>query len=247
LSAQIRLADDRAALIRTQTEHQLALDALKEVIGLPIEMPIELAETELSFAPAILDEGALIELALKNNPSTHSAEIAVDRARLSLKVARNALLPQLDLMVLHSGQLDTDRDLRKDLWTTGLQATVNLSYPFLNREAAANAENAQIAVSQEQDRLVDLQRQIVLGVRGIIRNAHSTTEELNALQGTIAAAEEKVEFATAMFRLGRASNLDIIDAQEALFKAQNQYVGKLVDYHTQLALLESLTGQPLTQ
>ncbi len=232
LSAQIRLAEDSAELIRTETEYQLALDALKEVIGLPIEMPIELAEIELRFSPLALDEEALIELAVKNNPSTHSAEIAVDRARLALKVAKNALLPALDLTVLHSGQLDSDRNLRKDLWTTGLQASINLSYPFLNREAAANAENAQIAVSQQQDRLVDLQRQIVLGVRSIIRSTHSTVEELNALQGTIAAAEEKVEFATAMFRLGRASNLDIIDAQEALFKAQNQYVSKLVDYHT---------------
>jgi outer membrane protein TolC len=247
LSARIRLADDRAELIRTETEYQLALDALKEIIGLPIEMPIELAETKLSFVPAALDEDALIKLALENSPSTHSAAIAVDRARLALKVARNALLPQLDLTVLHSGQLDTDRDLRKDLWTAGLQASINLSYPFLNREAAANAENAQIAVSQQQDRLVDLQRQIVLGVRSIINSTHSTAEELNALQGTIVAAEEKVEFATAMFRLGRASNLDIIDAQEALLKAQNQYLSKLVDYYTQLALLESLTGQPLTQ
>jgi outer membrane protein TolC len=247
LSAQIRLADDRAELIRTQTEYQLAFDALKEVIGLPIEMPIGLAEAELRFSPAAFDEEALLKLALENSPSTHSAEIAVDRARLALKVARNTLLPQLDLAISHSGQLDKDKVQYKNLWTTGLQATVNLSYPFLNREAAANAENAQIAVSQQQDRLVDLQRQIVLGVRSIIRIAQSTTEELNALQGTIAAAEEKVEFATAMFRLGRASNLDIIDAQEALFKAQNQYVSKLVDYHTQLALLESLTGQPLIQ
>jgi cobalt-zinc-cadmium efflux system outer membrane protein len=247
LSAQIRLADDRAELIRTQTEYQLAFDALKEVIGLPIEMPIELAEAELRFSSAALDEEALLKLALENSPSTHSAEIAVDRARLALKVARNTLLPQLDLAISHSGQLDKDKVQYKNLWTAGLQATVNLSYPFLNREAAANAETAQIAVSQQQDRLVDLQRQIVLGVRSIIRSAHSTAEELNALQGTIAAAEEKVEFATAMFRLGRASNLDIIDAQEAFLKAQNQYLSKLVDYYTQLALLESLTGQPLTQ
>jgi outer membrane protein TolC len=246
LSAQIRLADDRAELIRTQTDYQLALDALKEVIGLPIEMPMELVETELSFAPAALDEDALLKLALENSPSTHSAEIAVDRARLSLKVARNALLPQLDLAVSHSGQFDKDKVQYKNLWTTGFQASVNLSYPFLNREAAADAENAQIAVSQQQDRLVDLQRQIVLGVRGIIRNAQSTAEELNALQGTIAAAEEKVEFATAMFRLGRASNLDIIDAQEALLKAKNKYLSKLVDYHIQLALLESFDGQLTT-
>jgi outer membrane protein TolC len=47
--------------------------------------------------------------------------------------------------------------------------------------------------------------------------------------------------------MGRASNLDITDAQEALLKAQQQRVSKLVDYHTELALLESLTGRPLSQ
>jgi outer membrane protein TolC len=247
LSAQIRLADDRAALIKSQTQYELALDALKELFGLSLEKPIELAETELSLSSVELDEEALIRQALNNHPSIHSAEIAISRAQQVVKVEKNSLLPQLDLVLSQSTQLDTDMDRNRDLWTTGLQASVNLSYPFLNREAAANAENAQIAVSQQEDRLTNLQRQIVLGVRNIVRSVRSIVEELNALEGTIAAAREKVSFATAMFRLGRASNLDITDAQEDLLKAQQQRVSKLVDYHTKLALLESLIGQPLSR
>jgi outer membrane protein TolC len=244
LSAQIRLADDRAGLIKSQTLYEHALDALKEVLGLPLKMPIALAETELSLSSAPLEEDELIRLAWNNHPSMHNTEIAINRAQQVLKVNKNALLPQLNLTVSHSGQLDTDTDRNKDLWTAGLQASLSLSYPFLNREAVANAENAQIAVSQQEDRMVNLQRQIALGVRNIIRNVRSIAEEVNALEATITAANEKVNFATAMFRLGRASNLDITDAQEALLKAQDQRVSKLVDYYTELALLESLIGQP---
>jgi outer membrane protein TolC len=247
LSAQIRLADDRAALIRSETEFQLALDALKEILGAPLDMPLQVAETELKFSPVALDEDELIRLALNNNPLVHGADVAIERAQLSYKVARNSQLPQLDLTVGHSGIFETIMLQRQELGSAGFLASFTLSYPFLNREAAGAAENAQVAISQEQDRLTNLQRQIVLNIRSIVHNSRSTAEELNALNGTITASQQKVDFATTMFNLGRASNLDITDAQEALLKAQNQYLEKLVDYHTQLALLESLTGHQLRQ
>jgi outer membrane protein TolC len=247
LSAQIRLADDRAALIRSETEYQVALDALKEIIGAPLEKSLQVADSELKFAPVTLKEDELIRLALDHNPLLHSVGVAIDRARLSHTVARNAQLPQLDLTVGHIGEFETMHLRRQELATSGLLAAFTLSYPFLNREAAAAAENAQVAIAQEHDRLADLQRQIVLNIRSIVHNARSTAEELNALQGTITASQQKVDFATTMFNLGRASNLDITDAQEDLLKAQNQYLEKLVDYHAQLALLESLIGHQLSQ
>ena len=48
-----------------------------------------------------------------------------------------------------------------------------------------------------------------------------------------------------MFNLGRASNFDVTDAQKDLIKGRGDYVRKLADYHTQLAVLESLTGREL--
>ncbi len=247
LSAQIRLAEDRAALIRSETEYQLALDALKEILGVPLEMPLQVTAAELKFSPVTLNENELVRLALDNNPLLHGANVAIERAQLSYKVARNALLPQLDVTVGHSGLFETLQLQRQELGSSGMLASFTLSYPFLNREAAGAAENAQVAISQEQDRLTNLQRHIVLNIRSIVHNARSTAEELNALNGTITASQQKVDFSTTMFNLGRASNLDITDAQEDLLKAQNQYLEKLVDYYAQLALLESLIGQELSQ
>jgi outer membrane protein TolC len=247
LSAEIRLADDRAALIRSETEYQVALDALKEILGAPLDMNLEVIETKLKFSPVELHDDELIRLALNNNPVLQGASVAVERAQLSYKVARNETLPQLDLTVGHSGLFDQMMLNRQELTTSGFLASFTLSYPFLNREASGAAENAQVAISQEQDRLTNLQRQIVLNIRSIVHNARSTEEELTALNGTITASQQKVDFATTMFNLGRASNLDITDAQEDLLKAQNQYLEKLVDYYAQLALLESLTGRELSQ
>jgi outer membrane protein TolC len=247
LSAEIQLASDKASLIKSQSDYEFALDALKEVMGLPIEMPITVVGMELSYAPVSLDEERLFRQALENNPALHSAEAGIDRSRLQLKVAKNQLLPQFDLIAGYSGSFEKDTDQNINLRTTGFVTAVSLSYPFLNRAAAASAENAQIALSQQQDNVLNLKRQLALSVRNIVRNTRSSIESINTLKRSIEASQQKVEFATAMFSLGRASNLDITDAQEALLKAQTQYVRELVDYHIQLALLESLTGQPVTQ
>lgn len=247
LSAEIQLASDKASFIKSQSEYQLALDALKEVMGLPIEMPVEVADVKMSYAPVALHEERLLRLALENNPSLKSAEAAVKRSRLQLKVAKNQLLPQFDVLAGYSNTFEKDTDQGIDLRTTGFITTINFSYPFLNRAAAAGAENARIALSQQEDNVLSFKRRLALNVRNIVRNTYSSIEAINTLRRTIEAAEQKVDFATTMFNLGRASNLDITDAQEALLKAQTQYVRELVDYHIQLALLESLTGETVTQ
>jgi outer membrane protein TolC len=247
LSAEIQLASDKASLIKSQSDYEFALDALKEVMGLPLEMPVDLVGVELSYAPVLLQEERLLRQALENNPSLHSAEAGIDRSRLQLKVAKNQLLPQFDLIAGYSGSFEKeDSDQGIDLRTTGFIMTINLSYSFLDRAAAANAENAQITLSQQQDNVLNLKRQLALSVRNIVRNTRSSIEAINTLKRSIEVANQKVEFASAMFNMGRASNLDITDAQESLLKAQTQYVRELVDYHIQLALLESLTGQTIT-
>jgi outer membrane protein TolC len=245
LSAEIRLADDRATLVSTQKDYELSLDNLKETLGLPLDAPISLADAQLTYSPVTVDEEALVRESLENSPSIESAALAVSRSRLQLKVARNAGLPRLDLTGSYSKAFNADQPNAKDTRNTDWVAALNVSYPFLNRDAASAADIARLSLAQEQDRLGILQRRITVKVRAAVRTLRSISEEIAAVQRAIEAAEEKVEFATAMFNLGRASNLDITDAQQALLKSRTQYVRRLVDYHAQLGTLESLTGLPL--
>ena len=245
LSAQIRFAEDRAAYIAAQTEYERALDNLKDVLGLPIEMEISLEDVQLGYSPEPLDEEFLIRHALENNPLIKSLKKSIENLQLRHKVAKNMLLPQLNLVMQYNGQFDSDRDQLKTIESNDFQVGLSLSYPFLNRQAAAEAEKARLALRQEELRLRDYQRQLKLSIREVVRATYSNIEEIEALKISIEAAQEKVEFATMMFNLGRASNLDVTDAQEALLKAQTQYLKKLIDYHLQLALLETLIAQPI--
>lgn len=246
LSAEIRFADDRAALIRSQNDFQLSLDGLKEVLGLPIDLAINLDERGLDYVPITLDENALIASALQTSPAIQNALVGIKRSRLQRSLTKNSVLPQLDLSLTYSSDLTFDRFKREDDERTGgWQASVSLSYAFLSREASASAENAEIALRQQEDRLLELQRRLVINIRDIVRGVYTAAEEINAITRGIELAQDKFDFASTMFNLGRASNIDITDAQEFLLKAQTQYFRKLVEFNTQLALLETLTGRPV--
>ncbi len=242
LSAQIRAADSRAVLIRSQTDFQGALDLLKDEMGLPIETPITLGADTLKFAPVNLNEAELIQIALNNNPTLNVLKRVVKIAKLNSSLAHNNALPRLDVyggyFWIHERSAILNADLaRKSGWNAGF----SFSYPLLHREAAGEAESAEIAARQQEDRLADLERQVTLNIRDIVRSASNSAEEVAAIRHSIAVAEQKLDFARTMFNLGRASNFDVTDAQEFLQNAQNQYLRKLVNYYSQLAQLETLT------
>jgi len=248
LSAEIQLADDRTKLIKSQSDYQLSLDRLKQVMGVPIDLEIDIADIEMAYSEKPLDDTFLIQRAKDYNPLIERARTSIRRTELQASVARNASLPQLDLSLSYTGNIKTEPDdndptLDFEVRNSGWQASFELSYPLLNRDARSKRQIAQLAVSQERDRLAELERQITVDIRNVIRGTRSSVQEIKSLQRSIDAAQEKVDFANTMFNLGRASNLDITDAQEALLKAQTQFIQKLVDYNVQLALLESLTDQ----
>jgi outer membrane protein TolC len=247
LSAQIRQAEDRASLVATQKDQALALDQLKEVMGVPLDLAIAVADAPLAYEPVALDESELIRTATAASPAVQSAELLVQRSRLQLRVARNSALPSLNVTGSYLKQLDRDHDLRSEASGSDWTAGFSLSYPLLSRDGAAAADIARIELNQQEERREILKRRITLEVRDAVRSIASIAEEIAAIERGVSAAEEKIEFANAMFNLGRASNLDITDAREAWLKSRNQYVQRLADYHGQLSALESLTGLPLAR
>ena len=245
LSARIRLADDASSVVVSERDAQSSLDVLKDVMGIPLPTVIAIADTSLDAHFVNLDETSLVRHVIETHPSVQSAEFAVRRSRLDLTVAQNSRLPQVDLKAQYFQEFGQKFDTGDIGRGTGWVASVNLLYPLFDRSAEGDAITRRAELAQAQDRLKLLERQLTLSVREIVRTVRSSAEEVKSIQQTIDAANEKLQFATAMFNLGRASNLDITDARSDLVKARTQMVKKLVDYNSQLALLESLTGEPV--
>ena len=245
LSAEIQLAEDQAALIAAEAEYELSLDALKEVLGLPITDRIRVAQTTLEYSDVPLDQEKLIALALDNNPVIKSIEADVRQNELQRRIAKNQRLPSLDFNISYNGQNDKKITDQTEVNSNDFVLGLSLSYPLFDRKSSSDVKKASIALSQQQGKLSNVRRQTIQEVRKLVRITFSSVKELEVLAKNKEAANEKVNFATAMFNMGRASNLDITDAQQALLKSEIQYNRKLVDYHLQLAQLETLIGRSL--
>lgn len=245
LSAEIGLAENRAGLVSAQKDYELALDRLKLVLGLPLETPIALTDQPLEHTPVTLDDAQVLAAAQTRHPLILGAEIGAEKSRYQARLARNAALPRVDLIGEYSKIADSDLDQIRDVRTQNWAVGFAVSYPLFHRETGSVADLAQLDYDQQRDRLTAVRRQIELEARDALRSLRSIGEEITALRGAITAAESKVDFANTMFNLGRASNLDITDAREALVESKTQYMRRVADYLTQLGAIESLTGLPL--
>lgn len=248
LSAQIRYDEDRAALINSYNDYQSTMDILKDLMGIPLNTTLNLAESSLEFEQPTLNADQLVTGAMQTNPQLQSLNYLVREAKLQRTVARNAVLPRLDIYGTYSSVKASDLIEQKTNSRTGvLQAGVNFSYNFLHREAGAQAENAELSMRQQEERLLNAQRQIELSIRDIARSLSNSDKEAGAIRRSIEAAEQKLDFARTMFNLGRASNLDVTDAQEFLLRTRTLYLRKLVSFRISQALLETLTGQTIAR
>lgn len=240
LSAEIILQKDYAELIRAQTEYQNALDNLKDVMGIPIRQEIRLSLQDLTFSPVSLDKEQLVEEALQNNLDIQLQKIAMSKAKFQSKLATNNVLPDISLNIGYSKT--DDKDVLRDSRGHDMYGSVSLSYPIWNLDAQTARQRTILAERQVEKTLEDSRRLILIQVRSALRNMTKSVTRINILLKNIEAAKEKVVFATTMFNMGRASNLDITDAQEAMLKAEVDYVDELADYYIQLAQLEELLG-----
>lgn len=239
LSAEIVLAQDRGRLVNAEAQYQAGLDQMANVLAVRIARPLEIDTIDLATAPLPVDEDAWVARALRENPGLQQARLELERAELARKLAGNARLPQLDVAVAYD---QVRESVTGRVSERGWEGTVTMSYPLLPRAPGGAYRQARLEYDQSRRLLADAERQVVLDVRDAVRNLQRSQDRISILEKNIEGARAKVEFAKVNFQLGRASNLDITDAQKDLLTAETDHVNELVTYRLGAARLEQLLG-----
>lgn len=240
LSAEIILQQDFAELLNARNDYEDALDILKNELGIDIQRDIHLAVEELDFEPLETEEEKWTGIALEKNISIRLQEAELRRAAFFTKLAGNNRLP--DLALEGSYARTDDDDLFRDKRGNQLLGRVILSFPLFNYNADAEHQRAQLEEKKLARTEEDVRRDIIRRIRSISRTLAKTTERIRILIKNIEAAREKITFSTTMFNLGRASNLDVTDAQKDLLQAEVDYAVELAEYYIEQARLEQILG-----
>jgi outer membrane protein TolC len=211
-----------------------------------------------------------LQKAMARRPELESAKYAVDTKHINFTVARNQLLPQLDLKLVKASpgisgaQFFYDptnpflpptlgdkgsasrafRDAFKFLynnWTVGL----TLSIPFGDVVGRANYAYARLDLEQSQARLKNEEQQIALEVSDAVLSLETAAKSVDAYRVARELAEKQLDAEMKKLNVGLSTNYFVLTYQDALSSARSLELKALVDYNVAMANIAKVTGSTL--
>lgn len=228
-----------------------AEDQLKLIVNFPdgekIWARTVLPADTLPFEVAPVNADASIQEALEKRPEYAAAKLTLQNSDLNLRVARNQLLPSLQLQgnvglngLNGSAGGDLDRLTSRDF--TQWSAALVLTYPLGNRSAMSAFTQARLSHDQAGTSLLNLKRQIISQVREAVRRIDADVRRVEATRAARALAEEQLRVEQKRLEAGVTTTFNVLSFQRDLAAAQASEIQAITTYNQDLANLELQKG-----
>ncbi len=240
--AESLAATARAALAQQQRARALDVNALNLLVGEPV--PAELLQVAEADAALLADVPAgLPSDLLTRRADIRQAEQTLIAANANIGAARAAFFPRITLTA-SAGTASSDLSgLFKDgSWgfTLNPVALLPIFDAGRNRAGLQSAEvSRDIAVAQYEKAIQTAFREVADALAG----RATLADQLQAQRDQVTAEEDRFRLADLRYRNGVASFLDVLDAQRALFAAQQaEAQTRLALQQNRVALYAALGG-----
>jgi len=234
---EVELAQARLGVITAENQAQTAVTALKEVIGLPAETTLELAEA-LGRPPL---EGTLPELlqaAYQDRPDVRQQLALIEAARLNVRIASIQRGPVLD--VTGDATYGTG-----DSVTGGTaQVLAGVTFPIFDGGfTRARETSARAALDTAKQGLQQLQIAVGAEVEFSYLNAAEANNRIDAAETALRAAQVSLDAAETKYTEDVGTVIEVTDAEVNLRQAEADRVQAYYDFNTALAALRAAIGQ----
>lgn len=226
--AQSQLAGVRAQLIAARNESARSRLDLLRVLGLPLDTPLELADSLGNVrgdVPAGGEQEA-IDRAMRTRPDVRAVEQQLIAAQRQVAATRAERLPTVGFFG-DDGWNGKSAQYLLPTYNWGVQLSLPLFDGF-RREA--RVQEQQLQTREVEVRRHDVQQQVAVEVRGALLDLRSAAEQVEAARERLRLAEQEVSQAGERFRAGVAGNADVITAALTLNAARTQLVDALTAY-----------------
>jgi outer membrane protein len=243
--AQLQASQTQETMVRSEAALQDALERFRALLGRAPGEPLEPESTRLP--EEVPDDAEPLEIlvarARDQRLDLHEARDQVDDARRSASLARQNLLPQLDLNlgVTRAG-LGTSFG---SAWRAGdarVNVFVTASYPLEHSAQAVNKAVAEIEVDARTRALVQREWEVESEVRSAVRDLDQIRKSVDLQRTAVEIAQQQLRLATLRYQRGLASNFDVVDAEASLVQARSAMVGLLTRYQVARIELLRVTG-----
>ncbi|HEY1731889.1 MAG TPA: TolC family protein [Terriglobales bacterium] len=238
LRARVQLQTQQSILIQAQNDLEKQRIALARVIGLPVRQKFRLAD-RLPYQP--LPEAATenaYERALQTRPDYQAALASLRAAQYSQQSAWQQRLPSIGFTGDYGVIGFTPSTLAPN-WT----AAATLSIPiFQGGKVEADVQQSRSVLKQRQAQVDNLKGSIEQDVENALLDLKAAAEQVEVAKTGLDYAQQTLEQSQDRFAAGVTNNVEVIQAQQQLASANEQYISSLYGHNIAKVLLARAIG-----
>ena len=239
LRQQVQLQSARARLITAENVYEKRKLSLARAIGLPGGQTFTLASrTTFHAAPPLTLDQAVAEASAARE-DVKAAQARVDAARYTRQAEAAARWPSLHL----DADLGTiGRDTSALDRTYGIAALVRVPV-FEGGETRARVQRAQAELRIREAELADLTGSIRYDVSAALLDVRAADAGVEVADSARTLSQQELDQAQDRFKAGVASTLELVQAQESVATATEQYIDSLYAHAVAKGTLTRALGQ----
>ena len=241
--AQSQVSEAEQAVAEAQTAVRLAKQILARSLGVNENVQVDIKGRLPQEFVAAGKVDALWQGALKDNPEIKRLDLQLAQSQALIKAARGGYFPELSLQgatdVRHRDQASTSGNLTREEYLYG----VFLEFPFfeggLTRAQVAKASSQNLQLQEaKRDRLDSLKADLTSAWKDQEDARHGVT----TTRQTVATNEEAYASSQALYRVGKAIGLDVLQSQVDLTASRFQLIRYAVAYEIGKGRIKQITG-----
>jgi outer membrane protein len=239
LRANVELQNEKQRFISAENERDSSLYGLSKLLNLDPRQKVALADSLSFFDTPQPEVDASIEQALAAREEWRAIEAQQKAARFQKQSVQYSRLPSLrfDGNWAYLGTSSTN-----GIPTYQYQASVNMPL-FTSGRIHAEIVKADIEVQKLEQQKEDLRNQIALEVKTSLLNLQSARNEVQVANLGVQLAKEEVLQARDRFNAGVANNIEVIQAQDSLARANDNQIIALYRFNQARADYARAVGQ----
>ncbi|MCR5176222.1 MAG: TolC family protein [Anaerovibrio sp.] len=238
LRSQVELANAKQTLIKGESTYDNNVSTLRNLLYMDQQEPIELTD-DFVYVPFESGVNECVDFALKNRKDLQVYTHTLEQKELEVKSAKAGYMPTVDLSV--------GAGWNKQVLPSGdnheYSATIGASWNIFDSGVTKGKVNAaETALEIARLDCKKAENDINLTVRKDYNSMREAEKRFVSTKEAVKEAEEDYFIANEKYKAGEGIMLDIIDAQNALATAQQNYISAQYDYARYRASVESDMG-----
>ncbi|HYW86071.1 MAG TPA: TolC family protein, partial [Spirochaetia bacterium] len=246
LSTEVRISTLQSQ--RIDAENQLTKQSigLKQLLGVPETTPLDMQGDFAGGADASGDQHVLIDSAMARRPEVRQAAEAERSAELNRRLATTGGWPTISghASVGYKNGILPDINTPAFNWVAGVQVNVPIFEGFLITKQEEEADKRLLAA---RENTLAVKRAVTTQVLQAIQDVDAGRDQVQSAQVQLQQAQEMLDVVKLQYDLGMLTNLEYLDAQAALERAQ---LGSLLAQYREVLneyALKQATGTPIWQ